>query len=131
MEKLLLAGAILIILLGTGSTIYVHSIEIQSNAIEIDGRTFTIDQIFSMAKQRTLHLQDGNFSGVALDDLIKKIGISNYENRKYTFVGADGYQKTVEWEDLKKGILLKSKRVVFYHLPKQYRVRDIVKIEVV
>ena len=130
-EKLLLLGAVLVLLIGMGSTIYVHSTEAKTDKIEINGKAYTIDQIFFIAEHRTLKLSDGNFSGIALDDFIKKVGIPNHKDKKYTFVGADGYQKTVEWKDLENGILLKDRKVVFSHLPKQYWVKDVVKIEVV
>ena len=130
-EKSLLLGAVLVLLIGMGSTIYVHSIEAKTDKIEVNGKAYTIDQIFLIAEYRTLKLSNGNFSGIALDDFIRKIGIPNYKDKKYTFVGADGYQKTVEWKDLEKGIMLKDRKVVFSHLPKQYWVKDIVKIEVV
>jgi hypothetical protein len=59
-----------------------------------------------------------------------KTGIGNPEQHTYTLKGADGYEKTVTWENLKNGLLTKDRESIFSDLPKAFRVKDIVIIEV-
>jgi hypothetical protein len=66
-----------------------------------------------------------------LDDLIIKMGVGSPKFKKYTFVGKDGYQKTVGWENLENGVLTYEKMVVFSDLPKAFRVKDVVNIKVI
>ena len=61
---------------------------------------------------------------------MKKVGIPEPENHEYTIIASDGYQKTVKWENMKNGLLTKEGQSIFSDLPKAFRVKDIVKIEV-
>ncbi|MEE9441020.1 MAG: hypothetical protein V3V27_03710, partial [Candidatus Thermoplasmatota archaeon] len=70
------------------------------------------------------------FSGIALDDLMLKTGVSNPEKHEYTIIASDGYQKTVKWENMKNGILTEEGQSIFSDLAKAFRIKDIVKIEV-
>jgi len=81
-----------------------------------------------MAIKRTT--KDGNFSGIALDDLMVKTGVVHPEQHTYTIVGADGYQKTVTWENMKNGLLTSEGQTIFSDLPKAFRIKDVVSIEV-
>jgi hypothetical protein len=125
--------ALVFILAGTASSIYIYNqqsnIEIDSESIIIYNEKVTIDWIFSNVL--TKKFEDINSSGVALDDLIMKVGIDCPSCYNYKISAADGYSKTVLWENLKNGILEKGKRVVFSDLPKAYHVRDIAEIEVI
>ena len=80
-------------------------------------------------KQR--EFADINFSGIALDDIIIKSGVSSPENHEYTIIGADAYQKTVTWEDMKNGMLTEDNQVVFSDLPQAFNVRDVVEIKII
>lgn len=128
-EKLIPIFAMIVILIGTGSSVYVYATQTDTDHITINGQQYTIDQIFFIAEPRTF--DSLNFSGVALDDLVIKAGVGCPECHEYTIVGDDGYQKTVTWENMQNGLLTKERRVVFSDLPKAFRVRDVVKIEVI
>ena len=78
----------------------------------------------------TVREMDGH-AGILLSDLINDTGLADPGDHEYRLIGADGYQKTVGWSDMQAGLLEPAeKRVYFRDLPKQYRVRDLVEIEV-
>ena len=126
-EKFLPIIALVILLIGATSSAYVYTSTVDSEFININDQDYTIDQLSFIGEERTFE----EFSGIALDDLVTKVGVPNPEQHEYTIVAADGYQKTVNWENMKNGLLTNDKMSVFSDLPKSYRVRDIVKIEVV
>jgi len=135
-EKLLPIAALIILLTGASSTIYVYATQ-EVNIVEnmdveiitIWNKQYTIEYIFSIAEPRAF--TDLNFSGIALDDLIIKIGIDCPECYTYTIIAEDGYQKTIKWENMQNGLLTEDKMTVFTDLPKAYRIKNIVEIEVV
>jgi hypothetical protein len=85
-----------------------------------------VEVFFTSARTKTVEKYDG----VVLEDVVTSSGVAGPEAYTYTFVGGDGYQKTVKWADLKQGILTRDRMVVFPHLPKMYRVRDVVEVRV-
>ncbi|HEC81004.1 MAG TPA: hypothetical protein ENI42_01060 [Thermoplasmatales archaeon] len=132
-DKLIPLVAMVLLLVGSFSSLYVYTVEGDTSKVDvisINGRSYSMDQIFSLAKQRSLVTDDGVFSGVALDDLIEKVGVTCGSCHTYTIVGSDGYSKTVKWKNLKNGVLMEDRRVVFSDLPKAFRVRNVVSIEV-
>ena len=128
-EKLIPLAAIVVILIGAGSSAYVYATQTTTGNITINGQQYTIDQIFHTAELRTF--DSLNFSGIALDDLIIKTGVECLECHEYTIIGYDGYQKTVNWESMQEGLLTKDGMTVFSDLPKAYRIKNVVKIEVI
>jgi len=129
-EKLIPIFALLILLIGSGASLYVHATTTSSELIRINGSVYTIDQLFLMGKQKTLEIDGKMITGLALDDLIMKTGVSHPETHDYTLMGADGYQKTVKWDNIKNGVLTKGSQSLFSDLPKAFRVKDITAIEV-
>ncbi|HEB37436.1 MAG TPA: hypothetical protein ENI14_02095 [Thermoplasmatales archaeon] len=134
-ENTIISIAILLLLIGIISNIYVHATKsiTSDDFIEIDGKKLSVNEIFSTYESKTIQntITKENYTGVSLEDIIKLAGIKNPEAYSYTIIGSDGYRKTVKWEDIESGILTKSLRVVFEDLPKAYMVRDVVKIEVI
>lgn len=126
-EKLLPIIALIILFIGLGSSAYVYATTIDSEYIKINNQDYTIDQLFFIGEERIFE----TFNGIALDDLIIKIGVPNPELNEYTIIAGDSYQKTVNWDNMKNGLLTKERVTIFSNLPKSYRVRDIVKIEVI
>ena len=129
-EKLIPIFAFIVILIGSLSSIYVYATQINSEYIDINSQEYTIDQLFFMGKQKTIESNSELFSGISLDDLMLKTGVSNPENHEYTIIASDGYQKTVKWENMKNGILTEEGQSIFSDLAKAFRIKDIVKIEV-
>jgi len=129
-EKLIPIFAFIVIIIGSLSSIYVYATQINSEYIDINDQEYTIDQLFFIGKQKTMESNSEIFSGIALDDLILKTGVSNPENHEYTIIASDGYQKTVKWENMKNGILTEEGQSIFSDLAKAFRINDIIKIEV-
>ena len=125
-EKFIPILAIFVLLIASLSTIYVYATTADSEYITINGTKYTIEQLFFISKERDFD----TFSGIALDDLLKKVGVPEPENHEYTIIAADGYQKTVIWKNMKNGLLTQEGQSIFSDLPKAFRVKDIVKIEV-
>lgn len=126
-EKFIPIVALVILLIGASSSVYVYATTIDSEYIDINGQEYTIDQLLFIGAERSFE----EFSGVALDDLMIKIGVTDPEKHEYTIIAADSYQKTVSWENMKNGLLTEDGVSIFSDLPKSFRVKDIVKIEVI
>lgn len=120
--------ALIILTVASISSVYVYTTQANTNTLLINGQHYTVDQLFSFTKPRAF--ADLNYSGIALDDLVIKTGVKNPESHTYTIIGSDGYQKTVTWENMKNGLLTKNRESIFSDLPKAFRVKDVVTIEV-
>jgi len=127
-DRLLPIFALLILLIGSVSSIYVYATQATTNTLLVNGQHYTMDQLFSLTQPRTFN--ESQYSGIALDDLMLKSGVSHPEQHTYTLKGVDGYEKTVTWENMKNGLLTKESESVFSDLPKAFRVKDIITIEV-
>lgn len=130
-EKLIPLFALILFAIGTSASAYVYAIQNDEKTVTINDQKYTIDQIFFIAKSCTIKTFDGKtFSGIALDDLIVKVGVNCPACHEYMLIGADKYQKTVSWEDMQNGLLTLDRMVAFSNLPKAYRIKNVVKIEV-
>jgi hypothetical protein len=127
-DRLLPIFALLILLIASTSSLYVYATQTTSDSLLVNGQSYTIDQLFPLVKPRASN--DSQYSGIALDDLMVKTGVVHPEQHTYTLRGADGYEKTVTWENMKNGLLTKNRESIFSDLPKAFRVKDIVTIEV-
>ena len=127
-DRLLPILALLILSIGSVSSIYVYATQATTDTLFVNGQYYTIDQLFSLAQPRTLN--ESQYTGIALDDLILKTGVLQPEQHTYTLKGSDGYEKTVTWENMKNGLLTRDSESAFSDLPKAFRVKDIITIEV-
>jgi len=127
-DRLLPILALSLLFIASGSSLYVYATHTTTDMLLINGQSYTIDQLFSLAKPQAFN--DSQYTGIALDDLMLKTGVSNPEQHTYTLKGSDGYEKTVTWENMKNGLLTKDRESIFSDLPKAFRVKDIVTIEV-
>ena len=129
-EKLIPIFAMIVLLIGTFSAIYVNATQVDKDTITINGEEYTIDQIFSIAKSKEIETDEGMKSGISLEDLMIKVGISCMSCSKYTFKAKDGYQQTVDFEILKSGILTEYSRVYFEDTAHALSVSNVIEIEV-
>jgi len=129
-EKLIPIFAMIVLLIGTFSAIYVNATQVDKDTITINGEEYTIDQIFSIARSKEIETDEGMKSGISLEDLMTKAGISCVSCSKYTFKAKDGYQQTVDFEILKSGILTDYSRVYFEDTAHALWVSDVIEIEV-
>ncbi len=129
-EKLLPVFAIAVLIIGCFFSLYVNAIEGDSKTIKINNEEYTISQIFNLAYTRTIITDDGEKTGVALDDLIINTAGKCSSCNVYTFKSKDGYQQTVPWDYLQKGVLTEDNRIYFSDTAHSFWVKDIVEIEV-
>lgn len=129
-EKIIPILALIVILISGTSTAYIYVTQIDKETITIYGEEYTIEQLFFMVEQKTIQTVEGKKTGISLDDMISKIGISCPSCYNYTIKAKDGYEKTVDWDIMSTGILDDSYRVYFLDTPKAFWVRDIIEIEV-
>lgn len=125
----LILGIIAIIILIGSSSLLVYSAMTQedTDTIEVNGNEYTWDEIF----QDLTTVELGDHEGVMLSDLINDTGLDDPEDHEFKISAADGYVKTVSWDDMMNGILLKEKKMTYFpDLPKQFYVKDVVEIEV-
>ncbi len=127
-DRLLSITAVFILFIACTSSLYVYASQTTTETLLINGQEYSIDQLFSITKPRLLN--DSNATGIALDDLMIKTGVTQPEQHTYNLRGADGYEKTVTWENMKNGLLTKNRESIFSDLPKAFRVKDITTIEV-
>jgi len=127
-DRLLPILAVLILITASTASLYVHALKTTTETLTINGQDYTIDQLFSLVKPRSLN--GSEFTGISLDGILLKTGVSNPEQHQYTLRGSDGYEKTVTWDNMKSGLLTKNRESIFSDLPKAFRVKDIVTIEV-
>jgi len=125
-NKLIQILAIILILVGIGSSIYVNATQNNSEQMIINGQNYSIDQLFDILKEKAIE----DYSGIALDNLMIKAEVADPEKHEYTIIAADGYQKTVKWENMRNGILTEDRESFFSDLAKAFRIKDIVEIKV-
>jgi hypothetical protein len=126
-DRLLPIFAILILIISCISSTYIYATQATANTILVNEQKYTIDQLFSLVQPRTLN----ESTGIALDDLMLKTGVTHPEQYRYTLRGSDGYEKTVTWENMKNGVLTKDGQSYFSDLPKAFRVKNVITIEVI
>jgi len=129
-QKIIPVLAMVLLLIGIISALYVHATQINKNTITINGQEYTYDDLFLLGGEKTIKTVDGEVTGASLENIIKSIGIACTSCSKYTIKATDGYQKTIEWNVLKTGVLSKENRVYFPDTPKALWVSDVVEIEV-
>jgi hypothetical protein len=122
--------AMIVLLIGTVSTLYVHATHINKDTITINGQEYSIDQLFSMVDTKTIETNEGVKTGIALDDLMIKVGISCMSCNDYIIKAKDKYQQTVNWDIMRTGILTDYSRVYFPDTAHSLWVRDVIEIEV-
>ena len=120
----------IVLLIGIFSTIYVNAYQIEKDTIKINGQDFTFDQLLSNGVEQTIETDEGEKTGIALNDIIIYSGVDCTQCHEYTIKAKDGYQQTVNWDILKTGILTDYKRVFFPDTAHSFWVRDVIEIEV-
>ena len=78
----------------------------------------------------TIDTDEGEKTGIALDEVIKSAFIGCIDCNDYTIKAKDGYQQTLSWNVIKTGVLTENKRVFFPDTAQSFWVRDVVEIEV-
>ena len=100
-EKIISILAISVLLLGIFSALYVNATQINKDTITINGNEYTLNQIFLMCNNRSIETDEGEKTGVALDQLITAMGVVCVSCNKYIIKGSGNYQQTIEWDIFK------------------------------
>lgn len=129
-EKLIPILAMSVLLIGIFSAVYVNATQVNKDTISINGYDYTINQLFSMGTTRTIKTDEGEKTGLALDDLMSKMGVSCLSCHSYVIKAKDRYQQTISWDIMQTGILTDYGRVYFPDTAHTFWIRDVVKIEV-
>jgi len=129
-EKIIPILAISVLLLGVFSALYVNATQVNKDTITINGNDYTISQLFSMGTKRTINTDEGEKTGIALDDLILKVGVGCPTCHTYIIKAEDKYQQTISWDILKTGILTDYGRVFFPDTAHTFWIRNVIEIEV-
>lgn len=129
-EKLVPIFAMIVLLIGIFTTLYVHALQVDKDTIKINGREYTINQIFSISSTKIIQTNEGEKIGVNLEELILKTGSDCPSCSQFIFKAKDGYQQTVTREIMKTGILTNNSRVYFPNTAHTFWVRDVIEIEV-
>ena len=124
----------IVLIIGTFSAVYVNvnqaEQEVNSDTIKINNQTFQIQSLFNTIENVTIQTDDGNKTGIALSEIIKLFSLNCPSCHSYVLKSSDGYQQTVDWNDMQKGILSIEKRSYFPHIAHAFWVKDITQIEV-
>ncbi len=132
-EKLLPIFAMIVLLIGSFSALYVNAnqLSIEKDTIILNNQRFNADELFDSVEIRSIETNEGERTGLALDKLISFSGVNCPSCHKYTIIAKDPYQKTVNWEDMKRGVLTDYGRVYFKDKAHAFWVYDVVEIEVI
>lgn len=133
-EKILPFLAMIVLILGIGATIYVTGQQSMMKEAEgtllINGEYIDIHDLLQTASYKTIETDDGEKTGIPIEEIIKEASITCPSCYTYTFIASDGYQQTVEWEHVQKGVFSEEHRVFFPGLAHAFWVREIIEIKV-
>ncbi|MCK4614084.1 MAG: hypothetical protein KAU14_04705 [Thermoplasmata archaeon] len=118
-----------IILLGSLSVLtYTTLTREDTDTVTVNGKEYAWDEMFEDFETTTLN----GHEGILLSDLVNDTALKDQEDHDYKIVGADGYFKTVSWDDMQNGLLVKEdKMTVFPEKTKGFWIKDVIEIEVV
>lgn len=124
-----------LLLLGTAATIYVQSFQQQetTDSITVNGMDITYAELTDIYPEKTITgYDDERYTGITMADVLTHAGVTDPAAHDYTFAGADGYSKQVEWKHVQHSVLtdMDGKRIIFSELPKQFWVADLIEIQV-
>jgi len=118
----------IIVLLGSLCVLIYNDLsEEDTDTLVVNGKEYTWVELFDDFSTVTM---DGN-EGIRLSDIMNDTGLEDPGSHGYRIIAADGYTKTVSWDDMQNGIIQESKETYFSDLPKQFYVRDVNEIEVI
>jgi len=132
-EKVLPVLAISVLLIGSFSALFVHAnqVTVEKDIITINNQKYFIQELFESVDVKTIELEEGKKTGLALDKLIIFSNVECPSCHKYSITAEDSYQKTFNWEDMKKGILTEYKRTYFKDKAHAFWIYDVVEIKVI
>ena len=135
-EKILPAFAMIILLVGIISSLYVYAQDTelerygQKDIVTINNIEYSLESLFKKIERRTIIIDEKEITGIALDKIIINANVNCPSCHKYTIKASDDYQQTVNWDMMKTGIITDYNRVIFPNTAHSFWVRDVIEIEV-
>lgn len=136
-EKLIPILAMAVLLVAISSTLYVTAQQSETNdmkMIQINNEQLNIDELYNNINTITIETDDGEKTGLPLDEVLEYSKVSCIECNSYTIKAKEPYQQTVSGSEMKNGILTYDEkynaRVYFPNLAHSFWVYNIVEIEV-
>ena len=115
----------IIILAGSFSVLMYNTFTREDpEVLTVNGKEYPWDGIFDRFEMAEM---DGN-EGIRISELVRDSGLKDPESRNHRIIAADGYQRTVAWDDLENGLLLRDRSVYFRDLPRQFHVKDVAEV---
>jgi len=89
----------------------------------------TWTELFAEIDEATFTDNNQDMTGIELVDVFEYAGFSDLGNATFTFVGVDGYEKSVNYTEVQAGYLVEEdNKTYFLNLSGQYRVKNIIRI---
>jgi len=137
-DKLIPFLAMAVILIGVFSTLYVNAQQIENvddlKIITINDSDYNIDKLFEIIETKTIQTDDGEKTGLPLNQVLTYSKVSCVSCNSYTIKAHDPYQQTVSGEEMQNGVLTYDEkyniRVYFPNLAHSFWVYNIAEIEV-
>jgi hypothetical protein len=107
---------------------------VEADTLLVNEKLYVWKQVFHIIDDPITMIDSENntLEGVYLSAVINITEVPDKGSRSYDLIGSDGYNKTVSWDDMLKGILVESEmKCYFPHLSKKFHISDIVEIEVI
>jgi len=124
--------AIIILIISASVFAYTLMPKGDSAKVVICGKDYYWDDTFEDYQLEEFSANDQSYEGIKLSTLVVDAGLNNPEEQDYSIEGSDGYQKTVTWEDIQNGYLVKENKIaIFPELTKSFWVKDVVEIRTV
>lgn len=102
---------------------------IQADASWGSATETTWTELFAEIDEVNFTDNNQNMAGIELVNVFNYSGFSDLENATFTFEGADGYAKSVNYTEIQAGYLVEDDyKTYFLNLSGQYRVRNIIRI---
>jgi len=123
--------AILVLVFSFSAFAYTLVPKGDSTVINVNDIDYGWDTIFSDYESEDFVAAGDDYTGVPVSWIILDTGLENPETFEYKFIGLDGYQKDVTWEDVQNGYLVEDDNmIVFPHMTRSFWVRGLASIEV-
>ena len=112
----IILGIIAVLILVLSFSAFAYSLVPKGDAdlLVIDGIEYSWTTIFSGNETVDFTASGDDYSGIPVNEIILTAGVENPEDYEYKFIGLDGYQKDVTWEDVQNGFLVEDQHIIVF-----------------
>ena len=124
--------AIIVLVLSFSAFAYILVPKGDASLIVVNKIDYGWDVIFTDFEMTSFTASEDDYEGVLVSSIILDTGLENPQGHTYRFMGLDGYQKDVTWEDVQNSYLVEDEhKVVFPNMTRSFWVKDLALIEVI